>query len=567
MDNMIDAKIKILIVDDKPENLFALEKLLTKLDVKVIQALSGAEALGLAMEHDFCVAIVDIQMPEMDGYEFVELLRSNKSTANLPIIFVSAIYSDEYHHRKGYDAGAVDFMSKPIVGEILLSKVRVFMDLYHQRKALEVSNAMLSKRAVQMETASRVSQQITSILDLNELLVEVTWAIQSRFGYFFVGIWLLNEQKDKLILQAYTCRENQIFDKRISIPLNMVQGGLLRTYQTAKACLVSDAEGKVDSLGSEKLVGPRVALIFPLKVGTQIVGLLDIRDDQMNGFGDVTQQVLEMLANQITIAISNASVYKLEKELRSIEKEKAQALAKLNEDKDKFFSIISHDLRGPFNILLGYAQLLVMNIDDLSKQEIKEIVTDVHKGAKAAYSLLENLLTWSWMQREGGMKCNPESVELMDLARQIEEVLGPLAAQKEIKLNNAMVEGVWVWADRNMLETVIRNLVGNALKFTPRGGKVTLALQDGCEDPRADIVRVMVKDTGVGMSAENQAKLFRIDVHHSTSGTEKETGSGLGLIICKEMVERNGGKIWAESELGQGTTMMFTVPRTTPPPT
>ena len=124
---------KVLIVDDKPQNLFALEKILQKLDVGVFKAESGNEALGIVLEHEFALAIVDVQMPEMDGYELVELLRGNEATASLPIIFVSAIYSDEYHHRKGYDSGAVDFMSKPFIPEILLSKVRVFIDLYEKR--------------------------------------------------------------------------------------------------------------------------------------------------------------------------------------------------------------------------------------------------------------------------------------------------------------------------------------------------------------------------------------------------------------------------------------------------
>ena len=114
-------KPKILIVDDKPQNLFALEKTLEKLDVAVFKAASGNEALALTLEHDFCMALVDVQMPEMDGYELVELMRGNAVTANLPVIFVSAIYSDEYHHRKGYDSGAVDFLSKPFIPEILMA--------------------------------------------------------------------------------------------------------------------------------------------------------------------------------------------------------------------------------------------------------------------------------------------------------------------------------------------------------------------------------------------------------------------------------------------------------------
>ncbi|MBP8000223.1 MAG: response regulator [Chloroflexi bacterium] len=134
---MNQPKPKVLIVDDRPENIFALQKLLTRLDVDIIAAAAGNDALGLTLEHEFSLAIVDVQMPEMDGYELVSLLRGNPNTASLPVIFVSAIYSDEYHHRKGYDAGAVDFLSKPFVPEILLSKVKVFLELYNQRRELQ----------------------------------------------------------------------------------------------------------------------------------------------------------------------------------------------------------------------------------------------------------------------------------------------------------------------------------------------------------------------------------------------------------------------------------------------
>lgn len=148
---------KILIVDDRPENLYTLQRLLQKLPVQVFSAASGNEALGLAIEHDFCVAIVDVQMPEMDGYELVELLRGFDNTATLPVIFVSAVYSDEYHHRKGYESGAVDFISKPFVPGILLSKVRVFLELYNQRLVLQ-------------ETVLRLSDLNMEVMDLNSTL-------------------------------------------------------------------------------------------------------------------------------------------------------------------------------------------------------------------------------------------------------------------------------------------------------------------------------------------------------------------------------------------------------------
>jgi CheY-like chemotaxis protein len=138
---------KVLIVDDNPQHLFAIGGLLKKLDVEVVHATSGSEALGLTLEHEFCLAITDVQMPGMDGYEFVELLRGNPRTANLPVIFISAIRSDEYRHREVYDAGPIDFVSKPFVAEILLSKVKVFLDLYHQRIELQALADELDAKA------------------------------------------------------------------------------------------------------------------------------------------------------------------------------------------------------------------------------------------------------------------------------------------------------------------------------------------------------------------------------------------------------------------------------------
>ena len=253
---MAQEKPKILIVDDRAENLYALDKLLKTLDVEVVQALSGAEALNLTLEHDFCVAIVDIQMPEMDGYELVELLRSNEDTATLPVIFVSAIYSDEYHHRKGYEAGAVDFMSKPFVPEILLSKVKVFIDLYRQRKSLEdevkqrrqaeaalqEANVALSKRAVQLGASSQVGRQVTSILDLDELLTKVVELIQSKFGYYFVGVWLLNEQQTGVASRVSKGRnQNSSIEAGLAIPMDSAHGIVLSVCRSGQYYLTNDA--------------------------------------------------------------------------------------------------------------------------------------------------------------------------------------------------------------------------------------------------------------------------------------------------------------------------------------
>lgn len=566
----VELSPKILIVDDKPQNLYALEKLLKVLQVEVIQTTSGAEALGLALEHDFCLAIVDVQMPGMDGYELVELLRGNPGTASLPVIFVSAIYSDEYHHRKGYDSGAVDFLSKPFVPEILLSKVKVFLDLYYQRvklqelvgelntknKALlrvtlelQTANQALSKRALQLEASNQVGQQVTSLLKLDELLAAMVEAIQTKFGYYFVGVWLFNEAKERLILQTGLGRDQkQAVASGWSIKMDPGSSIVAWVAQHGRAYRDEDVSAEVRFPLAGALPETRSEIALPLQVGCEIIGVLDIHSDQVSGFDDEDQQVLQTLTNQIAIAIRNVRLYELEQ--------------KLNRDKDKFFSIISHDLRGPFNGLMGYTQLMAERIEILSTQDIQQMSRDIYKAAKATFQLLEQLLTWSLLQR-GRIEYKPNPLELSELAEATTTLLEKTAQSKQIRLEQRIKEGLTVYGDKYMIDTVIRNLTSNALKFTPEGGQVTLSAR--CKGLSRDQkgsqwVEVSVKDTGVGISQEEIDKLFKLELYHTTAGTAREKGTGLGLILCQEMVEKNGGRIWVESELGKGTEFKFTVP-------
>jgi two-component system, sensor histidine kinase and response regulator len=271
-------------------------------------------------------------------------------------------------------------------------------------------------------------------------------------------------------------------------------------------------------------------------------------------------EIIGLLGTQAAISITNAQIIaaraeqgRLQLENEFLERQ-SQELARLNADKDKFFSIVSHDLRGPFSSLLTGSEMLLLRLDNLTLEEIRERTQYMHNSSRAAYNLLENLLTWSKLQM-GRMVYDPGEIGLALLARNTVDLLRETAAAKEIALRHTIPQTVRVHVDRYMVETVIRNLVGNAIKFTPQGGEVIIAAEES-----DGLVTVSVSDTGIGMNEDEMAKLFRIDVHFTRPGTAKESGSGLGLTICKEMVEKNNGRIWAESVEGQGTTIKFTLP-------
>jgi len=229
-------------------------------------------------------------------------------------------------------------------------------------------------------------------------------------------------------------------------------------------------------------------------------------------------------------------------------------LAELNATKDKFFSIIAHDLRSPFSSLLGFSDQLVQNhkkYDDAKRERMLQIV---NQSARNTFSLLDNLLTWA---RSQSGKIVPKK-ERIDLKISINKVIGLLnenAQNKQISIVNSIPDEVFIATDKNMLETVIRNLISNAIKFTPQKGEVTVSV---AKQPSA--YEISVSDTGTGMEKEVLETLFKIGSTKSLNGTDGERGTGLGLILCKEFVEKNGGTITVESVVEIGSTFKFSIP-------
>ncbi len=247
----------------------------------------------------------------------------------------------------------------------------------------------------------------------------------------------------------------------------------------------------------------------------------------------------------------------LNKELLSANlklKESEEKLIETNKAKDKFFSIISHDLRSPFASMISFAKILRRDIDKLSKEELSEMAEDFSENVTQINNLLENLLQWSRAQT-GKIQNNPEKLNLEDIFEDNLNLFVQAIKNKGLKVKKEIEENLFVWADKNMVNTIIRNLISNAIKYSYQWQQISILA-----NKKGKFVEIQVIDNGVGISVENQKKLFFIESTKTTLGTNYEKGSGLGLLLCKEFVDRLGGEIKVISEEGKGSKFIFTLP-------
>ncbi len=231
-----------------------------------------------------------------------------------------------------------------------------------------------------------------------------------------------------------------------------------------------------------------------------------------------------------------------------------EQLTQLNAEKDKFFSIIAHDLKSPFTGLLGLTELMVESSDSFTKEEFVEYSKSINKASKKLYKLLENLLEWAQVQR-GTITFTPMNLDLAQIVGQSIDIIYQRALQKKITIINEITSPQKVYIDEKMTQTVLRNLLSNAVKFTKSGGRVFIKAES-LDEKR---LRVSIEDTGVGIPKEDIERLFRIEQKVCSLGTDGESSTGLGLLLCKEFVEMHGGRIWVESEMGKGSKFSFTI--------
>lgn len=231
-----------------------------------------------------------------------------------------------------------------------------------------------------------------------------------------------------------------------------------------------------------------------------------------------------------------------------------ESLNETNATKNKLFSIIAHDLRNPFSNIIGFSELLIDELDSLDTNEIKTFASHINNSANQTLKLLDNLLEWARMQ-QGKIVFAPTTLDLKQLSEEVMHLLSDRAQKKNIRLLNLIPADIKLIADAEMLKAILRNLLSNALKFTRQGGKVEISAQEYEHE-----ARVTVTDNGIGISNEDVKKLFSAATNFSIHGTDNETGTGLGLVLCRDFIEKHGGRIWVGSEVDKGSEFIFSIP-------
>jgi PAS domain S-box-containing protein len=381
--------------------------------------------------------------------------------------------------------------------------------------------------------------------------------MQSLFQKIHDVIGMLMPAKN-IYIALYNEKDNRItfpnfIDKHNKVPESSSPGKGMAEYvlRTGKATLIDNRRIKeLEKSGEIEIKGtlPKIWLGVPLKLSSKIIGVIAVQDyEDTTCYSESEMQLFIFIAEQIAQAI--------ERKRNSDEISRyAEELKQLNATKDKFFSIIAHDLKNPFITILGFTDLLSSDYNELTDEERLSFVYEMKKSAEVSFNLLQNLLQWSRSQT-GRIEFNPKKLGLFSITDDNFLILKNTAERKQIQLCNRVEPSIQVFADEEMLNTVFRNLLTNAIKFSNKGGNITVGAY-----LIENFVGIFVSDSGVGMDQKTIDNLFKLEVTHSTFGTDNETGTGLGLILCKEFIERNGGGISVESKIDKGSRFIFTLP-------
>jgi two-component system sensor histidine kinase/response regulator len=502
------ARPNILIVDDRWENLLATEKILRHLDAGIFTANSGNEALSLVLRHRFAVVLLDVQMPEMDGFETALLMQEHESMRGVPIIFVTAISKEERYASQAAEIGAVDYIFKPINSEILKSKVKVYLDLYVQREELLKIQGALEDAQARLRTILDNVLDGIIMIDGSGTVISINPAVVKMFGYEGGDILGRNI---KMLMPG---------------PNRSSHDGYLARYEST---------GTPPAIGvGRELEGlTKAGLTFPME--------LTVTEVSFHG-----QRMFVGLIRDITER----------KRAEDMSRQAKAAAEAANRTKSDFLANMSHEIRTPLNAILGMTYL-AQRANPAPRQQT--YLTKIGIAGQSLLGIVNDILDFSKIEA-GKLEAEHIVFSLDEVLRNVVDIVGQKAEEKGI----AIVCAVRREAPRSLIGDPLRlgqiliNLVHNAIKFSDKG-EIVVGVTE--EDLTLDKARLAfsVHDHGIGMSAEQVANLFQCFNQADTSFTRRYGGTGLGLAISKQLCELMGGTISVESELGKGSTFLFSL--------
>lgn len=407
----------------------------------------------------------------------------------------------------------------------------------------------------QKETEIRLKKQSSELQEANVLLEERQEEIQQQSEELQTQaehLLKVNQELEKLSLVA-SRTDNVIIIMDADGNFEWVNNGFVKRYGMNLAEFTEKRGKNLTESSSYEGISETIEQIKREKKPL----IYNSRNTDVNGKVIWSQTTISPVMDEngdITRIIAIDSDISRLKEAEEQIQEQTDELRKLNATKDKFFSIIAHDLKNPFHSIMGFSDLLTRSYDSIEEDKKKEFIGLIKDSSTSAYSLLENLLHWARTQTNR-IKFNPAKIDLNVVIEENIAMLMVNAENKNISLHKPEERNLFAFADYNMVNTIFRNLMSNALKFTPAGGMVTISSEQ--KDGR---VYLSVTDTGIGMSDEEISKLFKLDEFHTTTGTSGESGTGLGLIVCREFVLKHGGDIDVKSTPGQGSSFTFSLP-------
>ncbi len=531
----------VLIIEDDLGLTELVKEIINECGFQLISAQSGVEALEQFKKNTPDLIILDFRLPDMDGKEFITAL--SKSVPVIPPFLVSTGQGDEDIAVEMMKLGAKDYLIK---NGYFLNKLpevikRIYNKIENEKKrklteeALHQSETQFKQLVWAMQVGVILQRTDSEIFLSNPKAMELLGLSENQLlgKTSFDPDWYVIHE-DGSPFPGNTHPVPRAVETRL--PVRNIVMGVYRPAQQDRVWILVDAVPELGTDGSVRHVVCTFTDITALKLA----------EEKLIKMNEQLHASSALLAQNLT------EKNKLVDELT----ETKEKLEKLNSEKDKFFSIIAHDLKSPFQGFLGLTEVMAEGGDDITKEEIVSFSRDLNENANNLFKLLQNLLEWAQMQK-GAIEFNPSQISLEEIITQNIDLIKNRGIQKGIDIVFDFSSNQIVFADEILLHSILRNLLSNAIKFSFKGGVVYV---DAKEDENG-MAEVSIKDGGIGMTEEMRKKIFIVGEKVNREGTEREKSTGLGLLLCKEFVVKHGGKIWVESEENAGSIFHFTLPK------